>query len=381
MIYLDNAATSFPKPKTVIEAVKESLLYGGSAGRSNHKKAKIAENSIYLCRKQICQMFQAQNPEQVVFTSNATMALNLAIKMLSTRFQKFAISPYEHNSVVRPLFALRKQGIETTVLESRPFDSLSLLESAEAAAKQGVQVFVLTQVSNVFGYILPIAQLHEIAAQYQIKIILDASQAAGILPLSVLGYPQIAAVCMPGHKGLLGPQGTGVLLFRESELYDTWMEGGTGSLSSSLEQPDFLPDRLECGTLNYHGIAGLSAGLTWIADKGIEQILRHERELSDVLAQGLAARTDTKIFRPEQPEERTGVLSFGHLEIPCEVLADLLAQHDICVRAGLHCALLAHQTVGTFESGTIRLSLGNFNTKEECEQFLNLYDFIVKNPG
>lgn len=378
MIYFDNAATSFPKPDSVIESVKSALLHGASVGRSNHKQAKIAENCVYECRKNVCHLFHIKTPENVVFTYNATMALNLAIKTITSKYKSVAISPYEHNSVVRPLYALQKAGVKTRVLNCKPFDGQSLLDSAEKAAICGVKLFILTCVSNVFGYILPITALHEIAEYYHIKIILDASQSAGIVDLDLSLLPQVSAVCMPGHKSLLGPQGTGVLIFLDNEVYDTWMEGGTGSVSSDKKQPDFLPDRLECGTVNYHGIAGLSAGIQWILKKEPNSILCHERELSTFLADGLKEFKNTDVIWPKNPEDHTGVISFLHTKIPCEVLAEQLAQEDISTRAGLHCAPLAHQNAGTFKTGTVRLSPGIFNTKKECEDFLEIYDSILK---
>ena len=366
MIYFDNAATSLPKPREVYAAVTAAMVQAGGYGRSGHRPALRAGELVYACRELAARLFGLEDPERVVFTLNATHALNQAIHALATEQTRAAITGYEHNSVVRPL---TERGIPYQVLQSGPFDAEGLLSSARQALADGANLFVVNHVSNVFGGVLPMEQLDALLYEAGVPMVLDASQSAGSIPLDVGRLHAVAAVCMPGHKGLLGPQGTGMLLVCSEKVMRPLMQGGTGSLSAELRQPSMLPDRLESGTPNVPGIAGLAAGLRYLLREGVEKIGRREQLLTVKLADRLAELEGIEVF---QGEKQGGVVSFRHASVPCEEIAQQLAEHGVCVRAGLHCAPLAHQSAGTFDSGTVRVSFGPFNTGKEIEQFCRI---------
>lgn len=374
MIYYDNAATTYPKPEAVTEAVCLGLRQGASVGRSSHPPARYAAEQVFACRAALREMFSAPSEECVVFTHNATDALNLAVKGMMQHCRKAAISPYEHNSVLRPVHktaSLRE--IPYTVMQSRLFCDEDILEQTERLAKDGTDLFVVTCVSNVFGYILPVLEMDEIIARHGGKLILDASQSAGSVPLCMKAFRSLAAVCMPGHKGLYGPQGTGVLLLNGDGGFDTLLEGGTGSRSAEVEQPEFLPDRFESGTHNFHGIAGLRAGVELVGKITPPVLLEHGRKLGAYLADGLEVMGE-RVFRPKHT---VGTVAFVPRSRDCETVCEILAQHGVCARGGLHCAPLAHKAAGTFGTGAVRLSFGMFNTPAEGEEFLKLYQKII----
>ena len=259
VIYLDNAATTLQKPRQVAQAVQRAMRSSGSAGRSSHKAARFASQIVYDCRCTAAELFDS-SPEQVVLTFNATHGLNIAIKSLLKRGDKVVISGFEHNAVLRPLYAI---GANVVVAGRKLFEKEETLHDFESKIDRETKAVVCTHVSNVFGYILPIEEIAEICKRRNVPLIVDAAQSAGILPISMksLGAAYIA---MPGHKGLMGPQGTGLLLCKG--LPEPVLEGGTGSLSKSKDMPDFLPDRVEAGTLNAHGIAGLTEGMRFIIE-------------------------------------------------------------------------------------------------------------------
>lgn len=366
MIYFDNAATSLPKPREVYAAVTAAMVQAGGYGRSGHRPALRAGELVYACRELAARLFGLEDPERVVFTLNATHALNQAVHALATEQTRAAITGYEHNSVVRPL---TERGIPYQVLQSGPFDAEGLLSSARQALEDGANLFVVNHVSNVFGGVLPLEQLDALLYEAGVPMVLDASQSAGSIPLDVGRLHAVAAVCMPGHKGLLGPQGTGILLVCSEKVMRPLMQGGTGSLSAELRQPSMLPDRFESGTPNVPGIAGLAAGLRYLLREGVEKIGRRERLLTAKLVNRLEEMEGVEVFRGE---EQGSVVSFRHAYVPCEEIAQQLAERGVCVRAGLHCAPLAHQSAGTFDSGTVRVSFGPFNTGKEIEQFCRI---------
>lgn len=378
MIYFDNGATTMFKPEAVWHAQEQAARRCSSVGRSGHQPALQAGETVYEARDEIAQLFGLAEPERVIFTLNATHALNTAIKGMCRRFRRVTISPFEHNSVTRPLYALKDSGVTVNVLDGGPWQEDRFLSSAERALRDGAELFIINHVSNVFGCIQPVYELDSLLKRYGVPLVLDASQSAGIVPLNVSHYSSLAAVCMPGHKGLYGPQGTGVLLLPCDILRDTLMEGGTGSLSNEQEQPDFLPDRFESGTLNVPGIAGLGAGVNAIRSIGIDKIRKYEEKLTRQLAEGLENTADTTVYTNNRPGYQTGVLSFINRKIPCETIAQRLGEMDICVRAGLHCAPLAHRSAGTFETGTIRASFSYFNTPGEVNQFIRAYRQIIE---
>lgn len=359
MIYLDNGATSLHKPAEVGNAVRYAMENCGNPGRGGHRASMLASRIVLTCRERAAELFDC-SPEQVVFTGNCTQGLNMAIRTLVEPGDRVVITGFEHNAVTRPLYAL---GVQTVVAGRRLFDPQNTLECWEKALKNGADAAVFTHCSNVFGYILPVAEMAKLCKRYGVPFIVDAAQSAGTLPvqLNALGA---AFIAMPGHKGLLGPQGTGLLLC--GEMPEAFLYGGTGSVSQSSEMPDFLPDRAEAGTLNVPGIAGLSAGLAYISKVGTENILRREQQEARRCVQGLEAMG----YRVFSGSDQGGTLSFAAKD-DCEETAQFLAEQGIAVRAGLHCAPLAHESAGTLESGTVRVSFGHDAVPRQTTIFLN----------
>lgn len=362
MMYLDNGATSFPKPHCVRSAMSEALRSCGNPGRGGYREAMAAAEAVYNCRETAASFFRCK-PEQVVFTANCTQGLNIAIGTLVQTGDRVLISGFEHNAVTRPLFAL---GAKTVVAGNRLFDWDNTLSQFEAALKKGVKAAVFTHVSNVFGYILPLQEMAALCRRYGVPFIVDAAQSAGMLDLDMeaLGADFIA---MPGHKGLLGPQGTGILLC--GRLPKVWAAGGTGSLSREQQMPDFLPDRAEAGTLNVPGIAGLCAGIRYVNQTGVKSILWREQQEAKRCAKGLQQMG----FRVFSGAHQSGTVSFLP-GMDCEETAAILAEKGIGVRAGLHCAPLAHRSAGTLETGTVRVSFGHDANPLQTEKFLKAAD-------
>ena len=346
MIYLDNGATSLYKPPEVYRAVQRAMVHCGNPGRGGHPFAMEATRTVYRCREEASAMFHCR-PGQVVFTANCTHGLNIAIRTLAKPGSRVLISGFEHNAVTRPLTALCAQKV---IAGRKLFHWESMLEEWEAALRSGVDCAVFTHVSNVFGYILPIEEMSALCRHYGVPFAIDAAQSAGALPVS-LGDLKADFIAMPGHKGLLGPQGTGILLCgREPE---PLLFGGTGSESIRQEMPDFLPDRAEAGTLNVPGIAGLAESLRYLRHKGIANVFRTEH----AAAMQCATMLQNMGFRVFAGNHQAATVSF----LPkgdCEEMASLLAKQGIAVRAGLHCAPLAHESAGTLETGTVRISFG-----------------------
>ncbi len=346
MIYLDNGATSFHKPPSVGRAVAGALAGCANPGRGGYGAAMQAAKVVYGCREGAAELFHCR-PEQVVFTANCTHGLNIAIRSLVKEGSRVLISGFEHNAVTRPLHAL---GAEITIGGRKLFDWQDTLEQWERALKKGVDVAVFTHVSNVFGYILPVEEMAGLCRKYAVPFILDGAQSAGSLEVDMerLGADFIA---MPGHKGLLGPQGTGLLLCASEGV--PLLFGGTGSESLNQKMPAFLPDRLEAGTLNVPGIAGLLAGIRYVKGQGLERIFRREHEAAQRAVTDLKELGFTVFSGPHQ----AATVSFLP-EMDCEEAAEILGKQGIAVRAGLHCAPLAHESAGTLDRGTVRVSFG-----------------------
>lgn len=346
MIYLDNGATSFPKPQEVSQAVARALEQGANPGRGGYGAAMEAGNLVLNCREAAGRLFHCK-PEQVVLTANCTQGLNIAIGSLVKEGDRVLISGFEHNAVVRPLYA-RKADLR--IAGRRLFQWEEILESFRRELRRGVDAAVFTYVSNVFGYILPVEKLAALCREAGVPFILDAAQAAGSLKVSMeLGADFIA---MPGHKGLLGPQGTGLLLCGQPG--KPLLYGGTGSQSRSHEMPQDLPERLEPGTLNVPGAAGLAAGISIVERKGTDAIFRREHTQAEKLSRDLRNLG----FRVFAGEHQAGTVSFQGKR-DCEEIAAYLGKRDIAVRAGLHCAPLAHESAGTIAQGTVRVSFGH----------------------
>lgn len=373
MIYLDSAATTLQKPPRVAAAMTAAMSRAASPGRGGHQPGMQAAKIAYSCREEAARLFHLSDPEQVVFTFNATHGLNIAIQSLVKPGSTVLISGYEHNAVTRPLFAIPNVRIRTAL--SRPFDREGLLASFREELEQGIDVVVCTHVSNVFGFVLPIGEIARLCRERNIPLIVDASQSAGCVPIdfTALGAQFVA---MPGHKGLYGPQGTGLLLCAQPG--GPVLRGGTGSLSASQDMPDFLPDRLEAGTPNIPGIAGLREGLRFVAAQGVENINRHERRLIRAMGEGLSRIPGVKVFLADDPSDQSGVLSFTVEGRDCEEIGERLGGFGIAVRAGLHCAPIAHQTAGTLDSGTVRVSVSRFNTMPEIRQALGVIDRLSR---
>ena len=358
MIYLDFGATSFPKPAGVYRSVLGAMASCANPGRGGYEAAMEAARQVYACRETAARLFSCR-PEQVVHTASCTQGLNIAIRSLVKSGGRVVISGFEHNAVTRPLHAL---GAEIQVAGRRLFDWQDTLEAFDKALTPGVQAAVFTHVSNVFGYILPVEEIADLCRRRGIPFVIDAAQSAGTLPVH---FEKLGAdfIAMPGHKGLLGPQGTGLLLCARPG--QPLVYGGTGTASRMQTMPEDLPERLEAGTLNVPGIAGLNRGMAFVEKLGTAALLRREHRQLKRCAAGLE-RLGMRVFAGEH---QAATLSF----LPgtdCEEAAQLLAQQGIAVRAGLHCAPLAHESAGTVESGTVRVSFGWSSSDGDTAAFL-----------
>ena len=365
MIYLDNGATSFPKPASVIRAVGNAAAKMGNPGRGGYPAAMAAAQTIYRCREAAGEMFDC-DPEQVVLTANCTQGLNMAIRTLVRPGDRVVVSGFEHNAVTRPLHLL---GAEMVVAGRKLFDWEDTLEEWERALDQKPKTAVFTHVSNVFGYILPVEQLAAMCRERNVPFIIDAAQSAGVLGLS-LRATGADFIAMPGHKGLLGPTGTGLLLCGRNP--DVWLAGGTGSDSIRQEMPEFLPDRAEAGTANVPGAAGLLAGMAEVKRMG--DIAQREAREAARCAQGLR-KLGLEVFSGPHQAGTVSVRTSGD----CEEFAAALARRGIAVRAGLHCAPLAHESAGTLETGTLRISFGHNANRGQTETLLRAVREIINN--
>lgn len=378
MIYLDNAATSFPKPEQVYKAVMDAMRdYGANPGRSGHKLALQAGRVIYETRELLGKLFNIDNPMNIIFTHNATDGINLAIKGLLKPGDHVITTSMEHNSVLRPLKVLEKVGVKITIVQCNPIGSIDI-KDIEESITDDTKLIVTTHASNVTGTIFPIKDIGRLAAQNDIIYMVDAAQTAGVYDIDVKEMG-IDILAFPGHKSLLGPQGTGGVYIREGIEITQMKEGGTGSKSDSLVQPDILPDKFESGTPNMPGIAGLGAGIKYILNKGIENIRKHETELTKYFIDELKKIEHVKIYGPCDIKRQAPVVSINIGEEDSSEVSYIFDQvFDIAVRPGLHCAPLAHKTVGNFEQGCIRFSIGPFNTKTDIEKALEAVKKIAE---
>ena len=373
MIYLDSAATTLQKPPSVARATSHAIDHLASPGRGGHRPAMAAADTAFACREEAAALFHVTSVDQVVFTFNATHGLNIAIKTLVHPGDRVVISGYEHNAVTRPLHAIPE--VEILVARSPLFDRQGMIDSFRQCLDQGADAAICTHVSNVFGFILPIQEIAELCRQREVPLIVDASQSAGVLPLDIqeLGA---AFVAMPGHKGLYGPQGTGLLLCNRDPT--PILEGGTGSESLKQSMPQFLPDRLEAGTHNIAGVAGLLEGLRFLRRRDIRWIAGHESRLIQRMGNGLSRLPGVEVFQASMPKAQSGVLSFRIKGRDCEDVGEALGDRGFALRAGLHCAPEAHRTAGTLETGTVRASVSAFNTEMEIDRFLRAIGDMVR---
>lgn len=358
MIYLDHGATSFPKPPAVRQAVEKALRCCGNPGRGGHFAAAAAQECVYTCREKAARFFDCA-PEQVVFTGNCTQGLNLAISSVTKPSDRVLVTGFEHNAVMRTVYGLGRRPV---VAGRRLFCWEDTLEKWEKVLRSGVSAAVFTHVSNVFGYALPVEEMCALCRSYGVPFVIDAAQSAGVLPVHLKDWGA-SYIAMPGHKGLLGPQGTGLLLCAEAP--KPLIFGGTGSQSALMEMPDYLPDIAEAGTVNVPGIAGLSTGLSLLEKEGISRV--YDREHRELLrcVEGLK-KLGLTVF---SGENQVATVSFiGNKD--CEALANDLALRGIAVRSGLHCAPLAHESAGTLKTGTVRVSFGHDASREKTQRFL-----------
>lgn len=377
MIYLDNGATSFPKPRAVHEAYMTCMLrYAANAGRGAHRRSIMAAEKIWETREALSTLFHIETPERIVFTQNCTDGLNMALKGILKNGDDVLISDMEHNSVYRPCMAMEKNGVRTLFAKTEE-DGTVRLETVLRSITPRTRLVCIQHASNVGGGINPIRDIGQKLREKGIWFMVDAAQTAGSVPIDVEA-DAIDILAFPGHKGLLGPQGTGGLYVREGVEIVPLREGGTGSASESPYMPDFLPDRLESGTLNLPGIAGLYGGVQYVLKKGVDAIGRHERALSYRLIQKIKNIPGVRILGPTETERRTGVVSVVTEGKDSATIAGLLdRKYGIAVRAGLHCAPLAAKRFGILEEGSVRFSPGVFSSAAEIDYAANAFREIL----
>jgi len=383
MIYLDNAATSWPKPEAVYQAMDNFMRYiGASPGRSAHRLSIEAGRIIYETRESLAQLFGTDDPMHIIFTSNATEALNLALRGILHPGDHVITSSMEHNSVMRPLRAMERKGVEITVVNCSPEGFLDS-QDIERAIKPNTKLITLNHASNVVGTILPVAEVGQIARHHDVLFMVDAAQTVGCYPIDVETM-NIDLLAFSGHKGLYGPQGVGGLYLRKGmeQRIEPLTYGGTGSHSEYEYQPDFLPDKYESGTPNTVGLAGLGAGVRFVLSQGVSSMQRKEETLTQLLLQGLKAIPRVTVYGDSDTRRQVAVVSFNISGLtPSEVAMQLEEGYQIMCRAGLHCSPAAHKTMGTFPQGTIRLSPGHFTSPEDIEITLEAVQEIATGKG
>ncbi len=367
MIYFDNAATSFPKPAAVPFEMSRCIKnYCGNPGRSSHKLSLEAATKIYECRSLIAELFGSDTPENVVFTYNTTYALNMAVKSVLKKGDHVLISDLEHNSVLRPVAVLKAKGmIDYDIFPAAERTKEEIISGIKKLIKQNTKALICTHVSNVCGIVLPIEEIGTLCKNAGIIFILDAAQSAGIYDIDVKKM-NIDILCAPGHKGLLGPQGTGFAIFADELELDSFIEGGNGVNSLEEEMPDFLPERFEAGTLSTPCIAGLGEGIKYINSLGLEEIRRREHALSLRLANILQNTKGVTLYAPYAVGN---TLLFNIDGMSSNKTAAEFDRAGICLRSGFHCSPLAHAALGTGDNGAVRASLGIFNRAEEIDVF------------
>ena len=366
--YLDNAATSWPKPETVYQAVDHFMReVGATPGRGGHRREEEAARIADETRAALAELFHAPEPNGVAFTMNATQAINMALKGLLKAGDHVITSSIEHNAVWRPLKALERRGVAVTAVPCARDGSLDPAD-VEASIQQSTRMIAMLHASNVLGTILPVAEVGALARKHGIPFLVDAAQTAGAYPIDMQAM-NIDLLAFPGHKGLFGPHGTGGLIVRTGLALETWIEGGSGTESAPETMPESLPLRLEVGTQNAAGIAGLLAGTRFVLEQGIEKIRQHEMELTTLLMDALRDVPNLTLLGHSDFTQRTAVVSVNIEGYVPDQLAMVLDQvFDIATRAGLHCAPQAHRTAGTLESGALRFSPGYFNTADEIHE-------------
>lgn len=372
-LYFDNAATSWPKPPAVVKSLGVyHRVVGASAGRGAYPRAQASGEILAGCRTALARLLNAPDPRRVIFTLNCSDALNVAIHGMSwRRGDRALVTPFEHNSVLRPLHALKARlGIAIDLLPVDA-DGRVQLKKMSNALRPRTRLMACVHASNVTGVIQPVVEVGAFSRRKGIPFLVDAAQSAGALPIDMVRM-KIDLLAFPGHKGLLGPLGTGALILSKNINLDPVRQGGTGSLSEVEVQPEFYPDRLESGSHNAPGLLGLWEGVKFVSDRGVESIRRHEQSLVDQFRQGLSALSSIRFFGPASSEHQVAVVSLLLInEDPRLTAARLWRQSRVMVRAGLHCAPWAHKQIGSFPRGTFRFSFGPFVTHQQIDKALS----------
>ncbi|OUQ86156.1 cysteine desulfurase [Brevibacillus brevis] len=372
IIYLDNAASTWPKPPAVKEMMAEVIEdFAANPGRGGHALAMKASKAVFRTRVQVSRLFGIQNPNNLFFYLNATQALNQAIKGFLQAGDHVISSSVEHNSVRRPIEFMRKNNqVEATFVEPRE-DHQFYVEDFAKAITPSTRLIVVSHASNLTGVILPVAELGKLAKEHGITFLVDASQSAGVLAIDVEAM-NIDMLAFPGHKGLYGPQGTGGLYVSSDIDLEPLIHGGTGSQSEAIDQPTTRPDRYESGTLNTVGLAGLQAGVDFVMEKGVDNIRQHEWELVKQTIFGLQQIDGVHVYGPGIEIERVAVVAFNIGEVDAAEVSFILdQQYGIATRSGFHCTPLGHQTAGTEQRGAVRASFGIFNSEKDVEALHN----------
>lgn len=377
MIYLDNAATSFPKPSEVYDQVLNCMKnYCANPGRGSHDMSVKSALKIMETREEICELFNIPSPLNLIFTSNATEALNISIKGALKRGDHVISTVIEHNSVLRPLHSLFEDGVEVTLVGVDKSGYINF-NDIKKDIKKNTKMIIINHTSNVLGSIQDIKSIGRISKDNGIIFTVDASQSAGVIPIDVEN-DYIDLLAFPGHKGLFGPQGTGGLFIRDGIKLRNFKEGGTGSNSHFMVQPDFVPDQFESGTLNTPGIAGLCEGVKFIKRIGLDNIRKYEEELLWYLLEQIKKLSYVKIYGSDSKKQRSAVISLNVDGIDASIVGEQLNERGIAVRTGYHCAPLIHDVIGTEYAGTVRVSPGYFNTFEDIEKLVEAIIMIYR---
>lgn len=366
MIYFDNAATSLQKPEAVIEAVAEAMKSLGNASRGAHSAALGSNRMVYETRELLAELFHIDDPSRIAFTMNATESLNIAIAGIFRPEDHVITTVMEHNSVLRPLYRMEESGTELSFLQADKKGNISY-EELENAIRSNTRAVICTHASNLTGNVLDLEKIGEICKKYRLLFLVDASQTAGIIPIDVQKM-KISVLCFTGHKGLLGPQGTGGIYVAPEINIRPLVVGGSGVQSYLKTQPDEMPARLEAGTLNAHGIAGLHAAVSYIIEKGVEQIYQEEHEKTDYFYRMIRNIPDIHIYGDPEAELHAPIIALNIGDYDSAQVADeLMETYGIATRAGAHCAPLMHQALGTQKQGAVRFSFSQFNTRKELD--------------
>lgn len=380
MIYLDNAATTMRKPKVVVDAVCQALCSVGNSGRGAHGGALDASRIVYETRQTLAELFRAEHPARIAFTANATESLNIAIKGILDSGDHVITTELEHNSVLRPLYEMEKRGVELTILKSDAEGKIKVSE-LEDSIKANTKAIVCTHGSNVTGNLVDIGKIGEIAHGNGILFVVDASQTAGVFPIDV-SKMQIDILCFTGHKGMLGPQGTGGIYVREGVEIRPLLSGGSGVHSYQREHPCEMPTALEAGTLNVHGLAGLHASVSYIQEIGMDTLRKKEQELMWEFYEQVRKIEGIQVYGDFSGKERCPILSLNVRDYDSGEVSDALyTEYGIATRPGAHCAPLMHRALGTVEQGMVRFSFSHYNTFEDVGQAVKALRQIAAEEG